>query len=386
MKKVIIPLVLVVSVIGTFLPNCAIQHNYQQYCYQCNPGYALSNGQCTNCAVGYSMQNGSCVQDTQNTQNSTNGTNNGTNGSTSNGSSTTNGQTHTVSTSATTSTTTSGTTSTAASVQNIPGFAVQQHPCSAINTTSNQCLNCIQGYTLSNGACVQSAHSNTGSGNSGTVSTTTASGSTGSSGTTASTSTSSAGSSTSSSTSSTSSGTQTIYSNIVTLTNSPSTTSTPSATSQSTSSATSQPTSTSNLDPGCAAYNSTTNLCTQCASGYHQSTTSSTFVCILNDQLCASYNANWTCKTCYQGYTLSLGTCTAQTASAVTDAYCSQFTNGVCTQCYKGYYVNSATSKCVVANSQCKTVDTTNNCLTCYGGYLLISGQCHPASHVISTS
>ena len=47
--------------------------------------------------------------------------------------------------------------------------------------------------------------------------------------------------------------------------------------------------------------------------------------------------------------------------------------------------MNSQTSKCTVANAQCKT-HTNNICDSCYGGYLLISGQCHIAQAVVSNN
>lgn len=51
------------------------------------------------------------------------------------------------------------------------------------------------------------------------------------------------------------------------------------------------------------------------------------------------------------------------------------FVNGSCSQCYGGYYL-SQSSGCIVSNSLCLTIDSNNNCLSCYNGYTIKNGAC----------
>lgn len=106
-----------------------------------------------------------------------------------------------------------------------------------------------------------------------------------------------------------------------------------------------------NLDPSCGAFDPQTLQCTKCADSYHQNPLSSTVSCIINDPLCKTYTATYSCDSCYRGYTLLNGNCVILISSQVTDPYCKNFTSGTCSECYGGYYLSSQTNKCEVANS-----------------------------------
>lgn len=51
-------------------------------------------------------------------------------------------------------------------------------------------------------------------------------------------------------------------------------------------------------------------------------------------------------------------------------------TNQRCKTCYTGFYYDLTRESCYPLNPLCRTVDSQNNCLTCYMGYLLRGGSC----------
>jgi hypothetical protein len=103
-------------------------------------------------------------------------------------------------------------------------------------------------------------------------------------------------------------------------------------------------------------------------------------VCTQVNPLCMTFDSsNGNCLSCYNGYTLYNGYCAINQVSpnntAPSDLLCAQWSNGICMMCSTGAFFRNCV--CVQADTQCKTFDQTyGNCLSCYSGYYLDSGQC----------
>jgi hypothetical protein len=127
----------------------------------------------------------------------------------------------------------------------------------------------------------------------------------------------------------------------------------------------------SNRDPNCAKYNNGS-ICAQCSNRYYYGSSS---LCVPVNPLCNNYNSNGACLSCYPGYSLAGSNCIV---SKQTDPFCKSYSQGgVCVQCYTGYYYNQVQSFCQGLNPLCKTSNLVDGtCLTCYPGYSLNAGYC----------
>ena len=98
----------------------------------------------------------------------------------------------------------------------------------------------------------------------------------------------------------------------------------------------------------------------------------------IGDQ-CATWNeANGECLTCYGGYILNNGQCIVNPNpfSGESNALCGEWKGEQCLSCAPRAYFNSF-GICTPVSDQCQTWDPIDgSCLTCYGGYSLISGAC----------
>ncbi len=73
------------------------------------------------------------------------------------------------------------------------------------------------------------------------------------------------------------------------------------------------------------------------------------------------------CTDCFQGYSLSSGTCIV--TAAINIPYCATVVGIVCTSCISGYYVSNGS--CALANVLCATYDPYNGtCYSCIPGYI----------------
>jgi hypothetical protein len=312
--KISVLSILLVLVSSQIVPNCHIQNNLNSLCVNCTTGYKNINGSCDTCDTGYSRQNGSCVLIVS------------------------------VSITATNSSQSTQNNVPPIVASTLPGFVVVQNPCTAVNANLS-CTSCISGYTLVNGSCLQGQTS------------------TNSTNTPTSTNSSSTTINQPSTPSSATSSTRSTTPPVVTSNTQNTATATPisgssvlssimQSNSQGNISSTVAISSVqSNLDPSCGAFDPQTLQCTKCADSYHQNPLSSTINCIINDPLCKTYTSNYSCDSCYRGYTLLNGNCVILVSSPVADPYCKNFTSGACSECYGGYYLSSQTNKCEVANS-----------------------------------
>lgn len=93
--------------------------------------------------------------------------------------------------------------------------------------------------------------------------------------------------------------------------------------------------------------------------------------------LCASWDTNGACLTCYAGYTICESGCIMTESCADSGTYdpnCRNTVNGVCQECSVGYYFNQ-NGICTQVNPFCRTSNQ-GNCLSCYAGYSLSMGNC----------
>jgi hypothetical protein len=73
-----------------------------------------------------------------------------------------------------------------------------------------------------------------------------------------------------------------------------------------------------------------------------------------------------------------LVTLTTTTNSNYTDYNCKtvNYALNICSECYAGFYFSPINQSCVATNPLCQNVSSTNLCLSCYTGYLLLNGNC----------
>lgn len=124
----------------------------------------------------------------------------------------------------------------------------------------------------------------------------------------------------------------------------------------------------------CKTYDNSNGNCLSCYIGYDLSNGS----CILSsanskptDAGCAVWN--WTqqaCLSCSPYWVLVNGVCRS------VSPYCKTYDSaGSCTSCFTGYGLSNGTCT-ASANTLCKTQNDKGACLSCYTGYALYSGQC----------
>lgn len=125
-----------------------------------------------------------------------------------------------------------------------------------------------------------------------------------------------------------------------------------------------------NRDPNCARYTGST--CSSCSNRYYFS---STGTCVPVNPLCNAYNSNGACLTCYPGYVINGANCIVARQQ---DPYCRSYSQGgMCVGCYTGYYFNQQISACQPLNPLCKTSNQVDGtCLSCFPGYTLNAGIC----------
>lgn len=125
--------------------------------------------------------------------------------------------------------------------------------------------------------------------------------------------------------------------------------------------------------PNCAGYNN--GVCTQCSFRFIRAADG---VCEPVNPLCASWDTNGACLTCYPGYEICENGCIMSESCAPEGTYdpnCRNTVNGICQNCSQGYYFNQ-NGICTEISPFCRTNDGRGNCLTCYAGYALNAGSC----------
>jgi hypothetical protein len=160
------------------------------------------------------------------------------------------------------------------------------------------------------------------------------------------------------------------------------------------------------IDPNCNVFDYVFDICTTCDTGYTYSQSrgqcvSKTmppdagctswigdvcFSCLngwtLYDGICVVANPEcrlrlpnypFDCGACFPGYVLSGTDCVAE---PVNNPLCAEsYLNGTCKKCSFRSIKNSL-GVCVSVSTQCKTWNGNGRCTSCYGGYLLNSGNC----------
>jgi hypothetical protein len=83
------------------------------------------------------------------------------------------------------------------------------------------------------------------------------------------------------------------------------------------------------------------------------------------------------CLSCYGGYTLAKGVCSASAIAQPSDLGCGTWNakGDICLQCSHRFYFNLV-KKCVPVSDQCKVWTAAGLCTSCYDGYDLTNGQC----------
>lgn len=99
-------------------------------------------------------------------------------------------------------------------------------------------------------------------------------------------------------------------------------------------------------------------------------------VCIKVSDTCQTWDSTGACTSCYSGWSLSNGVCSYNSPSSQSDPLC--VTYAADGSCSVCSYRSVLTNgKCVAVSDLCNTWDsTTALCTSCYGGYTLVSGVC----------
>lgn len=135
------------------------------------------------------------------------------------------------------------------------------------------------------------------------------------------------------------------------------------------------------LDNGCALWDWNNQKCLQCSNNW---VFNSNRVCEAVSDLCRTFDLKGNCFTCYVGYNLVNGTCVLTTNVQVSSSLSSSFDLGCntwdwknqkCLKCSNRWVFNN-NGVCVPVSDQCNTFDSKGNCVTCYLGYNLVSGNC----------
>lgn len=131
----------------------------------------------------------------------------------------------------------------------------------------------------------------------------------------------------------------------------------------------------------CAKWNGS--ICTQCSTGTYLNAAG---ICAVVNPLCNTFDlTSGNCLSCYQGYSLSSGTCVVSNATSPSDPFCQKFlTPDVCSQCSDRYYIGAA-GVCIEVNPYCHEYDqTTGDCLTCFPGFALNQGNCSVSTATVT--
>jgi hypothetical protein len=119
------------------------------------------------------------------------------------------------------------------------------------------------------------------------------------------------------------------------------------------------------IDPYCAEFNQT--QCIRCALGTYNDSNGK---CAKVSPLCRSFkDTTGNCLSCYNGYTLSNGSCIIISISY--DPNCNQFNGTICIKCSRGYAFD-INQTCVQLDQQCRIFNNTS-CIECYAGYFMNS-------------
>jgi hypothetical protein len=126
-------------------------------------------------------------------------------------------------------------------------------------------------------------------------------------------------------------------------------------------------------DLGCKTWNSAQNVCLECSFRFFFNGT----VCVPVSDQCSTWDVSGRCTLCYAGYQLVSGVCQKAAEQKVSDLGCAlwNWSQQQCLQCSNNWVFNSQ-GVCVPVSDQCKTFNTAGNCVSCYVGYTIISGQC----------
>lgn len=125
--------------------------------------------------------------------------------------------------------------------------------------------------------------------------------------------------------------------------------------------------------PNCAEY--VNGACTRCSFRFIRAADG---VCEPVNPLCASWDSNGACLTCYSGYEICENGCIMTESCAPEGTYdpnCRNTVNSICQECSFGYYFNQ-NGICTEVNPFCRSNDGKGNCLSCYAGYALSNGIC----------
>jgi hypothetical protein len=108
--------------------------------------------------------------------------------------------------------------------------------------------------------------------------------------------------------------------------------------------------------------------CTSCSNRYYLAPSG---FCMQVDPFCNNYTSNGSCQLCYKGYAILNGSCIPYNPS---DSRINKPNNNRIDCEFRSVAIQGI---CVRVNDQCNTFDlTTALCLSCYRGYLLVSGVC----------
>jgi hypothetical protein len=88
---------------------------------------------------------------------------------------------------------------------------------------------------------------------------------------------------------------------------------------------------------------------------------------------CNTFTSDGQCTTCYDGYSLSKGSCIL--ASNLLPPNCREMWSGVCSECNIGYAL-TPNGVCIARMAGCLTSLSDGRCVSCSVGYLLIDGIC----------
>ena len=119
---------------------------------------------------------------------------------------------------------------------------------------------------------------------------------------------------------------------------------------------------------GCKTWNWDAQTCSECSNWWYFDANG---VCTEVSALCATYETNGLCASCYRGFNLNNGVCEPAPIQGPSDAGCHTWNGDVCEACSQNFVFN-ANGVCVAVSDQCQTHDLTNGwCTSCYAGYAL---------------
>ena len=128
-------------------------------------------------------------------------------------------------------------------------------------------------------------------------------------------------------------------------------------------------------DPGCNLWNQANDVCLRCSQRHYFDIFQK---CQPVNDLCADWNNQGDCTSCYGGYDLQSGNCVISTRNErPSDVGCGtwDWANQVCLKCSVRWVFNR-NRVCVPVSDQCESHDEVGRCTSCYKGYALSNGQC----------